>query len=1216
MTTHTFSDLVNIATWNDGNYTTTLYAQDKAGNNRTVQSWFILDKSDAFADITSPANNSWQSSLSTVTYSTSVFNVKECKWRWRDEAGAWSSYTLITCGSGLTLSFNTTQCNDDSVADCEIELYVEKNSGSIATKKVAIRIDNTASSGSITQPTAWNTGSIAVNYSASDTESGISGCDYAYDPDGSGGSGFSSWQTLSGCTGSFSFNTTLCNDGTSKCKIRMRFANGAGLYSAIVGEGDAYFHVDNSIPIITYVTLNDTVVKEGTTITVTSNGRDTEGIINCFAYFDTDTTVAGATQLDNLGTTCNGTVTLPTSIADGTYYVIVRPRNNANLITSTATSIDVDDTPASIVLNSPSNTSQLKFGTAIDLSITEPHLTVAKWSKDGGVSNSTTFVATYDIDTTGWSEGIVNVDVWVDDAADNSAYKRFQFTVDNTPPVISNAQPSGLLSIGNPTISVTTNEAATCKYSTTNVSYSSMTSTFVTTGGTSHSNQLSSLTDGTHTYYVRCSDAVGNTNPTSTIITFSVDTQGPVLSNSSVTPSSPVSYQIGRVYQFRVTATDSPSGVDKIILQFNGINYTASLNGGQYAINISDLAAGNYQYKWIANDTAGAVSNTSFLTYTINKALTAVTLLLNGTAADATYIESEIANFTVVANQAGTPVKLATNITGWQTLSGSSPLQNLTKLGIQLAKYNITGYVEESQNFSSSIATQYLTLGLELTFNITKKASPVSFFNDVKFFMLDRGGDYSNFRYQKKYDITTQNSPMLKYIFTEQDMREGRDLHLELPTDSGLMKVDVYNISANRSGTVPIRVMDGKDYTGHNPITGKLTYIFFIDDSIINYTSYKLNLPFNKSVITQPNKFLKCVQFNWTSNDCTRWDVKDTSQIAADSQDQFQIPNKIQSFKCSPAMQTGIRGDTFSTLYANPTGNFQAAFFNDFEFEPYGGWYGENSMVAYSEPGETYSSTGDMYQTTIMGSGPASKGGFALKAEYTGGGSTYTSTYSGFGGNNVPEMWMASSYFNSVIQARQDADTVFQTECNNRCNGLGTVSTYIDYFDEQDPSQLYWRTWKKANCMCGTSIGATSSGYIIKDVNFYSDSSSFLSFAYKIDNTSTYKMDMKALVSGPGLSGNQWITWNGTSSSGNSSIPGFLRDGKWHRATINLDKDIERITGLSGNYLITKIKFGHDQGVAGTRFYIDDIGVTNDVPQGAARSQYSNDFEDPEPRIS
>ncbi|MBS3052066.1 MAG: hypothetical protein J4428_01690 [Candidatus Aenigmarchaeota archaeon] len=134
--THTYSDEISMNNYNDGNYTITLYAQDKAGNNRTVQSWFMVDKSGAFADITSPINNSWQSGLTTVTYSTSIFNVKECKWRWRDEAGTWSSYALVTCGSGLTFSFNTTQCNDDSVADCEMELYVEKNSGSIQRRKL------------------------------------------------------------------------------------------------------------------------------------------------------------------------------------------------------------------------------------------------------------------------------------------------------------------------------------------------------------------------------------------------------------------------------------------------------------------------------------------------------------------------------------------------------------------------------------------------------------------------------------------------------------------------------------------------------------------------------------------------------------------------------------------------------------------------------------------------------------------------------------------------------------------------------------------------------------------------------------------------------------------------------------------------------------------------------------------------------------------------
>ena len=101
---------------------------------------------------------------------------------------------------------------------------------------------------------------------------------------------------------------------------------------------------------------------------------------------------------------------------------------------------------------------------------------------------------------------------------------------DTTPPTRSSGLPTGALSSGTTqtSISLNTNEAATCRYSTASgVSYPSMTSTFSTTGGTSHSTTVSGLSDGnTYNYYVRCQDTLGNANTNDYTITFSVAAGG------------------------------------------------------------------------------------------------------------------------------------------------------------------------------------------------------------------------------------------------------------------------------------------------------------------------------------------------------------------------------------------------------------------------------------------------------------------------------------------------------------------------------------------------------------------------------------------------------------------------------------------------------------------------------------------------------------------
>ncbi|MEK7635492.1 MAG: hypothetical protein AAB405_00135 [Patescibacteria group bacterium] len=98
--------------------------------------------------------------------------------------------------------------------------------------------------------------------------------------------------------------------------------------------------------------------------------------------------------------------------------------------------------------------------------------------------------------------------------------------VDTSPPYRSNGSSTGTLPPGttSTTLSLITNEAATCKYNTSSgVAYASMAGTFDTTGGTSHSEPLSGLSDGnTYTYYVRCQDSIPNVNTDDYTISFSV----------------------------------------------------------------------------------------------------------------------------------------------------------------------------------------------------------------------------------------------------------------------------------------------------------------------------------------------------------------------------------------------------------------------------------------------------------------------------------------------------------------------------------------------------------------------------------------------------------------------------------------------------------------------------------------------------------------------
>jgi len=122
----------------------------------------------------------------------------------------------------------------------------------------------------------------------------------------------------------------------------------------------------------------------------------------------------------------------------------------------------------------------------------------------------------------------------------------FDIDADSTPPVISNGTPLGILPIGTiqTTMTLITDESATCHYETTpGVDYSSMSNIFTTTGSTSHSQNITGLINGnSYSYYIRCQDTSGNSNQNDSLITFDVgeDVSSPVISNGFPSAELPI----------------------------------------------------------------------------------------------------------------------------------------------------------------------------------------------------------------------------------------------------------------------------------------------------------------------------------------------------------------------------------------------------------------------------------------------------------------------------------------------------------------------------------------------------------------------------------------------------------------------------------------------------------------------------------------------------
>ncbi len=184
------------------------------------------------------------------------------------------------------------------------------------------------------------------------------------------------------------------------------------------------------------------------------------------------------------------------------------------------------------------------------------------------------------------------------------------FASDTTPPVVSGGYTTGKLSAGmtSATLAVTTNENATCRYSTTaNTAYGSMTNTFSTTGGTSHFTTVSGLSDGqNYMYYVRCMDVSGNADSSDYAVNFLVANPASALHPHEPAGMTVIGDDNGSVAQanghaFGITAfggwTD-PSNV---------VNYTDPTN---------PVGSGkSVEFHWLSSMSGAAKSFASFTPY-------------------------------------------------------------------------------------------------------------------------------------------------------------------------------------------------------------------------------------------------------------------------------------------------------------------------------------------------------------------------------------------------------------------------------------------------------------------------------------------------------------------------------------------------------------------------------------------------------------------------
>jgi|GEM_PF-3824190 len=233
----------------------------------------------------------------------------------------------------------------------------------------------------------------------------------------------------------------------------------------------------------------------------------------------------------------------------------------------------------------------------------------------------------------------------------NTQSLRISFNVQSTTgnggePSITNAKPSGTINTNSTVVSVNTPAGinAQCKFDTNDVSYNSMANGMNAQTDPASSSliqnfaNIGNLNDGNYTYYVRCRDANGNTNTTSTVISFRVQNSGtsdatpPQISNASVSSTSVSS---GSLVKITASVTDNQAVssvtakirnaagqvVASLALLDDGVNDDGVAANHIYgnSWNTSGIGSGTYNIDLSATDTFGnASSQTNVKTVTVN----------------------------------------------------------------------------------------------------------------------------------------------------------------------------------------------------------------------------------------------------------------------------------------------------------------------------------------------------------------------------------------------------------------------------------------------------------------------------------------------------------------------------------------------------------------------------------------------------------------------
>lgn len=205
-----------------------------------------------------------------------------------------------------------------------------------------------------------------------------------------------------------------------------------GLHALVVHADDLYNHINTSEFVFTIDSSPPSILL----ISHSNNSVIQPGEVLDFTIEDEHFYSANLSINEDPFQSFPAPFNLNTSgMEDGTYALVITVYDLAGNENTTCFGFIIDSLPPSIILNSPANGSLIKTGTIIDLTITDPNIENVEYSIDDGQKE--TLLSPYDINTTGLEDGEHFIEIYAVDFAGNSKDASFEFTLDGSPPEVS-----------------------------------------------------------------------------------------------------------------------------------------------------------------------------------------------------------------------------------------------------------------------------------------------------------------------------------------------------------------------------------------------------------------------------------------------------------------------------------------------------------------------------------------------------------------------------------------------------------------------------------------------------------------------------------------------------------------------------------------------------------------------------------------------------------